>query len=81
MTSVLLKTGQPATRPDLTKKHLITLLIIVMVGFVIAFAIGNNHMPGTPLMQSAAFLGTLCLLAPLLFFILKRSGKTQSPPT
>ena len=72
---------QQTIRTDLSRKQLIFLLVAVLTGFVIAFFIGKHHLPGTALMQGAAAIGSLLLLAPLLFFIMKRSGQTRNPPT
>ena len=69
-----------SSRPDLSKSALLWLLVFTAVGLVFALGLGGQLAPGSPVGQSAAIGGALLLLVPMLFFILKRSGYTQSPP-
>ena len=67
-------------RPDLSERSLLLLL-----GGVIAVSVAILSWPGLPapgsvLGQSSAALGALLLLTPLLFLIMKRSGRAESPP-
>lgn len=67
-------------RPDLSERSLLLLL-----GGVIAVSAAILSWPGLPapgsvLGQSSAALGALLLLAPLLFLVMKRSGRANSPP-
>ena len=59
---------------------LLTLLALTVILSFGAALIGGDLRPGSPLAQSAAIAGTCLLLTPLLFFVLKRSGRTSSPP-
>ena len=67
-------------RPDLSKSGLLWLLVLTAIGLVLALGLGAQLAPGSPAGQSAGIGGALLLLVPLLFFLLKRSGYTQSPP-
>lgn len=69
-----------SSRPDLSKSALLWLLIVAALGLVLALGLGGQLAPGSPMGQSAAIGGALFLLVPWLFFVLKRSGYTQSPP-
>jgi hypothetical protein len=71
---------KPSNRPDLSERRLLQLLSLVAVIVTLALAWPGLPAPGSPLGQSAAALGALLLLAPLLFLFMKRSGRAQNPP-
>ena len=67
-------------RPDLSARS-----IVILTGSVVAFASVtllwvDTPAPGSPLAQLCGALGTLLLLTPLAFVIMKRSGLANSPP-
>jgi len=67
-------------RPDLSERHILLLLAGVTVLAALVLGWPGWPAPGSRLGQSCAALGALLLLAPLLFVIMKRSGRAQSPP-
>ena len=67
-------------RPDLSRKSLLVLALVVAIIMVIFVILGRGHRPGEPLGQISAIVGSLLLLVPLAFFIAKRSGLAASPP-
>lgn len=69
-----------STRPDLSKTQLIWAMsgaVLVILG---ALLFGRDMRPGDPFNQACAIIGTCFLLAPLCFFVAKRSGFAASPP-
>ena len=68
-----------AQRPDLSKRTLLLLLTYTVLSFVVAICF-VQHKPGEPGAQLAAIIGTLLLMVPMLFSLLKRSGLSKSPP-
>lgn len=68
-------------RPDLSNRSIITLLVatVIVCALIVMMPVSNG--PGSSLGQTAATLGALCLLAPVLFSVMKRSGMSASPPT
>lgn len=69
-----------SSRPDLRNRTLLWMLPGLVVLGALALWLFRQSQPGAPLNQSAAALGSLCLLAPALFFLAKRSGASKSPP-
>ena len=69
------------SRPDLSRRVLLSLLLFSGLSLGAALLYGAAWLPGSPIAQSAAIVGTLLLLTPGLFFILKRGGYSRSPPT
>ena len=67
-------------RPDLSEHHIVWLLTSVIILAALILSWPGWPAPGSALGQSCAALGALLLLAPLLFVIMKRSGRAQSPP-
>ena len=67
-------------RPDLSERNILQLLAIVIILVVLALTWPTLPRPGSVLGQSAAALGGLLLLAPILFLFMKRSGRSQNPP-
>lgn len=66
-------------RPDLSNKILVRSLIGLLVLATNVIVI-TPFTPGTPLGQILAALGALLLCAPLIFAVMKRSGRSASPP-
>jgi hypothetical protein len=69
-----------STRPDLSKNALLLLLALATTSFVVILPLAWELRPGAPLPQMAAIIGSLLLLVPFLFSLLKRSGGSQNPP-
>ena len=70
----------PRNRPDLSERR-IQWLLTGVIGFAAAvMAWPDLPAPGSGFGQSAAAIGALLLLAPLLFVVMKRSGRAESPP-
>lgn len=67
-------------RPDLSERNILQLLTLVIAAVALTLAWPDLPSPGSPGGQSAAALGALLLLAPLLFVVMKRSGRAASPP-
>ncbi|MGB0847887.1 MAG: hypothetical protein ACPGSM_14245 [Thiolinea sp.] len=67
-------------RPDINETSLIGLLTFIAFGFLFTYLLGWNTRPGEAANQTAAVLGSLLLLVPGLFSILKRSNSEQNPP-
>jgi len=70
----------PSERPDLSKSSLLWLLACAVLALALTLFLGGRSLPGSTFSQSAGIAGTLALLTPLVFFLLKRTGFTQSPP-
>lgn len=70
----------PRNRPDLSERNILNLLMLVIAIVTLSLLWPNLPAPGSPLGQSAAALGALLLLAPLLFLFMKRSGRADNPP-
>ena len=69
------------TRPDLSANQLALVAILVIVAINLALIWPQMPAPGSATGQLCAALGAMFLLAPLCFSIMKRSGKSNSPPT
>ncbi|MEZ5651762.1 MAG: hypothetical protein R3E87_14590 [Burkholderiaceae bacterium] len=75
---------RPSRRPDLADRRLVALSIAAAVTLA-AFASLRNAIPadwmrpGSPLLQTAAIVGSLLLLAPWAFSIGKRGGLSRQP--
>jgi hypothetical protein len=67
-------------RPDLSERSLLLLLGGVIAVAALIFSWPGLPVPGSALGQSCAALGALLLLTPLLFLVMKRSGRADSPP-
>lgn len=67
-------------RPDLSERSILLLLTSVIVLTTLVLSLPGLPAPGSPLGQSCAIAGAVLLLAPLLFVVMKRSGRAQSPP-
>jgi hypothetical protein len=67
-------------RPDLSERNIITLLSCVIILVALTLAWPGLPAPGSALGQTCALLGAILLLAPFAFVVMKRSGKTDSPP-
>jgi hypothetical protein len=71
---------QNLNRPDLSERHILLLLAGVILAATLILAWPGLPAPGSATGQSCAALGALLLLTPLLFLLMKRSGRTDSPP-
>lgn len=67
-------------RPDINETSLIGLLTFIIFSFLFAYALGWNTRPGEAVNQTAAVIGSLLLLVPGLFSIIKRGASEQNPP-
>lgn len=67
-------------RPDIDEVSLIGLLTFIVCAFLFAYLISWNTRPGEAVNQTAAVIGSLLLLVPGLFSLIKRSENQQSPP-
>jgi hypothetical protein len=67
-------------RPDLSERIILLLLAGVIAVVTLILAWPGLPSPGSTLGQSCAALGALLLLTPFLFLLMKRSGRTDSPP-
>ena len=67
-------------RPDINETSLIGLLTFIIFGFLFACLLSWNTRPGESVNQTAAVIGSLLLLVPGLFSIIKRSASEQNPP-
>jgi len=70
-----------SSRPDLSNRSIITLLLISAIIANIILIIPTPSEPGSKFGQTAALIGAILLLAPALFSFMKRSGISASPPT
>ena len=68
-------------RPDLSERNILLLLCCVLILAALTLAWPGIPAPGSTLGQTCALLGAILLLAPFAFVLMKRSGKTDSPPT
>ena len=68
-------------RPDLSERHILLLLAVVAASAGPILLQPGWPAPGSVSGQLCAAAGTLLLLAPLLFVVMKRSGLSASPPT
>ena len=69
------------TRPDLSANQLAGLIFVIVVVTNLILVLPQMPAPGSTFGQLCAAIGALLLLAPLVFTIMKRSGKSSSPPT
>jgi hypothetical protein len=67
-------------RPDLSERNILLLLCCVLILAALTLAWPGIPAPGSTLGQTCALLGAILLLAPFAFVLMKRSGKTDSPP-
>jgi hypothetical protein len=67
-------------RPDLSERNILLLLCCVIILAALTLAWPGIPAPGSTLGQTCALLGAILLLAPFAFVLMKRSGKTDSPP-
>lgn len=67
-------------RPDLSRKVLIGFAIATGLCLALAVAFGRDSRPGDPLNQLSAIIGSLLLLMPFIFFLMKRTGQSENPP-
>lgn len=67
-------------RPDLSERTISLLLAVVIAAAASILLRGGAPAPGSVIGQLSAAAGTLLLLAPLLFVVVKRSGFSNSPP-
>ena len=67
-------------RPDLSERNILLLLRCVLILAALTLAWPGIPAPGSTLGQTCALLGAILLLAPFAFVLMKRSGKTDSPP-
>ena len=68
-------------RPDLSGSTLLQLLGAFAIVAIAVLFVGDWPRPGAPFAQGSAALGALLLLAPAAFLVMKRSGRSASPPT
>lgn len=68
------------TRPDLSANQLAALIGIVIIAINLILLWPRMPTPGSAIGQVCATIGAVMLLAPLAFTIMKRSGKSSSPP-
>lgn len=68
------------SRPDLSNQSISVLVVVTVIGIIIALSPITQHEPGSPAGQWAALLGTIALLTPALFSLMKRSGVSDNPP-
>ncbi len=68
-------------RPDLGHRTLIAILGSVVLGCTAVLVFIADARPGTPLRQTLGIVGSVLLVAPALFSLLKRTGLSRSPPT
>jgi len=68
------------TRPVLSNRGILSLTAAVMVAAAIILLWPGLPLPGSPPAQISAAIGTLLLLAPMSFSMMKRSGFSASPP-
>ena len=68
-------------RPDLSGSTLLQLLGAFAIVAIAVLFVGDWPRPGAPFTQGSAALGALLLLAPAAFLVMKRSGRSASPPT
>jgi hypothetical protein len=71
---------QNLNRPDLSERSILLLLAGVILAGTLVLAWPGLPAPGSTTGQSCAALGALLLLTPLLFLLMKRSGRANSPP-
>jgi hypothetical protein len=69
------------SRPDLSNRGILALTLAVILAASIILLWPGLPLPGSPPAQISAAIGTLLLLAPLFFSMMKRSGLSESPPT
>lgn len=69
------------SRPDLSNRNIVTLLFTSIMLAVIILIIPYQSEPGSSFGQTAATIGSVFLIAPALFSVMKRSGFSASPPT
>ena len=67
-------------RPDLSERNILLLLCCVIILAALTLAWPGIPAPGSTLGQTCALFGAILLLAPFAFVVMKRSGKTDSPP-
>jgi hypothetical protein len=67
-------------RPDLSERNILLLLCCVIILAALTLAWPGIPAPGSTLGQTCALLGAILLLAPFAFVLMKRSGRTDSPP-
>jgi hypothetical protein len=67
-------------RPDLSERNILLLLCCVLILAALTLAWPGIPAPGSTLGQTCALLGAILLLAPFAFVLMKRSGKSDSPP-
>ena len=67
-------------RPDLSERNILLLLCCVITLAALTLAWPDIPAPGSALGQACALLGAILLLVPFAFVVMKRSGKTDSPP-
>ena len=66
-------------RPDLSN-HLLLWGLGIFVGVSFLIIAIAPWAPGSPMGQSAGIIGSLLLCAPAVFSVMKRSGKSKTPP-
>lgn len=67
-------------RPDLNRSGLLLLLAVLVVAVAAVLLFPAQSRAGTPVRQALAIAGSLLLLTPAAFSIMKRSGASESPP-
>jgi len=68
-------------RPDLSERHILQVIVAFVLVGALTLVWPDLPAPGSPSGQLCAAMGSLLLLAPLLFLAMKRSGMSDSPPT
>lgn len=68
------------SRVDFSNRVLGVLSTVTGAALLVVLIVGRDVPPGSSSAQGAAIVGTFLLLVPVLFSILKRTGRTQSPP-
>lgn len=69
------------TRPDLSANQIAGLIVFVIIAINLILLWPQKPSPGSTIGQLCAALGAVLLFAPLTFSLMKRSGKSKSPPT
>ncbi len=67
-------------RPDLSERNILLILGSTALVVSLLLAWPGSPQPGSTIGQSCAIIGTGLLLTPFAFVIMKRSGKSESPP-